>query len=48
MVTSGEGGRGNLGVGSGRDKLLGVGQAQGCVVQHGEDSQYFVVTVNER
>ena len=31
---------------SGRYKLLGIRQAQGCIVQHGEYSQYFVITVN--
>ena len=35
---------GGLG-GSGRYKLLG--QAQGCIVQHGEYSQYFVITVKK-
>ena len=39
-------GGGNLGVGGGRYKLLGVRQAQGCIVQHGEYSQYFVKTVS--
>ena len=38
-------GRGRRGVGSGKYKLLGV-RLQGCVVQHGEYSQYFVITVN--
>ena len=30
----------------GRHKLSGERQAQGCIVQHREYSQYFVVTVN--
>ena len=31
---------------SGKYKLLGIRQAQGCFVQRGEYSQYFVITVN--
>ena len=34
--------------GGARCKLLGVRQAQRCIVQHGEQSQYFVITVNEK
>ena len=47
-ITSGGGGGGGTiqGWKSGRYKLLGVRQAQGCIVQHGEQSQYFVITVN--
>ena len=29
-----------------RYKQLGVRQAQGCIVQQGEFSQYFTITVN--
>ena len=29
-----------------RYKLLAVRLAQGCIVQHGEYSQYFIVMVN--
>ena len=36
------------GWGSWRYKLLGVGQAQGCTVQHGEYIQYFVIGVNRK
>lgn len=32
--------------GKGRDKLLGVRQAQECIVQLGEYNQYFEITVN--
>ena len=39
-------GGGNIGLGSGRYKLLGVRQTQGCTVQHREYSQYFVITMN--
>ena len=31
---------------SGRYKLSGIRYAQGCVVQSGGYSQYFVITVN--
>ena len=41
---SGEGGEIIEGWKSGRYKLLGVRYAQGCIVQHGEYSQYFVIT----
>ena len=34
------------GWGRGRHKLLGARQARGCTAQHGEPSQYCVVTVN--
>ena len=34
------------GWGSGRYKLLDVAYTQGCAVQHGEHSQYFLITVN--
>ena len=37
---------GRIRQGNGRYKLLGIRQAQGCVVQHEEDSQYFVITIN--
>jgi len=37
-----------LGWGSGRHKLLAVRQAQGCFVQSGGYSQYFVITGNEK
>ena len=45
----GEGrGETTLGWGSGRYKLLGVRQATRlCCIQHGEYSQYFLITVNE-
>lgn len=33
---------------SGKCKLLGISQAHGCTVQHGEHSRYFVITVNEK
>lgn len=36
------------GWGSWRYKLLVVGQAQGCTVQHGEYIQYFVIGVNRK
>ena len=42
----GGGGGAKQGWESGRYKLLGVRQAQRCIVQHGEYSQYFVITVN--
>ena len=42
----GEEGGATQGQGSGRYKILSVGQAQGCIVQHREYSQYFVITVN--
>ena len=42
---TGGGERGKMG-GTGRYKLLGIRQAQGCIVQHEEYSQYFVITVN--
>ena len=32
--------------GGGTYKLLGVRQAQRCIVQPGENSQYFIITVN--
>ena len=35
-----------LGEGSGSYKLLGVGQAQVCVVQRGEYSPYFVYVLS--
>ena len=31
-----------------RYKLLGIREAQGCIVQQGEYSQYFVMTVNRK
>ena len=36
------------GGGVGGHKPLGVRQAQGCIVQHRESSQCFVITVNRR
>ena len=39
-------GKGDTEVGRGRYKLLGVRQIQGCIVQHRECSQYFVIAVN--
>ena len=42
MVTRGEGQY--KGEGSERCRLLGVRQAQGWIVQHGEYRQYFVIT----
>ena len=29
-------------------KLLGITQAQQCIIQHGEYRQYFIITVNEK
>ncbi len=47
MVASAEGEEGAIqGWGSERCKLLGVRQAQGCIVEHREYSQYLVITVN--
>ena len=37
-------GRGIQGKGTERYRLLGVRWAQGCTAQHGEYSQYFVIT----
>ena len=49
MVTSEEKGeRATSGWGSQRYKLLGVRRAKGFIVQHGEYSQYFEITVNEK
>ena len=42
VVTSRETGRGENKV----FLLLGIRQAQGCIVQHEENSQYFVITIN--
>ena len=41
-----ERGRGSTGVGSGRHKLLGVRQAQGCIVEHEEYSHHFITILN--
>ena len=44
--TSGYPWQGGATQGWGRYKLLGKRQAQGCIVQHGEYSQYSVIIVN--
>ena len=36
----------NIEQGSGWYKLLDIRQAQGCIVQHWEYSQYFAIIVN--
>ena len=41
-----EGERGNIGVREWEAQTIGVRQAQGCIVQHGEYGQYFVIAVN--
>ena len=46
VVTSVERGRGRMGWGNGRHKLLHKRQIQGCIIQHRKYSQYFVITVN--
>ena len=48
VFTSGEReeGRGNIGMGLKRYKLSGINKLQGYIVQHGEYSQYFILTIN--
>lgn len=46
LVVTGVGG--NIIVRGAMDQLLDVTQAQGWIVQQGEYSQYFVMTVNEK
>ena len=46
VVTSVERGRGRMGWGNGRHKLLHKRQIQGCIIQHRKYSQYFLITVN--
>ena len=51
MVANGkrEGGRGKIGVGDSEAQvtMYKINKLQGYLVQHGEQSQYFVITLNE-